>query len=122
MPSTNGHGPKGQAERVALYMRVSSEKQREAGTIQTQRAELERHAAARATCGRAPAGRREARRLRERSGVQARPLGAYAARDPGRCRPTGAGGRRTSLRYRALRDGHGSRTAHVSDARIVRGV
>ena len=47
MPSTNSHGPKGQAKRVALYMRVSSEEQREAGTIQTQRAELERHAAAR---------------------------------------------------------------------------
>jgi site-specific DNA recombinase len=34
MPSTNGHGSK--SERVALYMRVSSEEQREAGTIQTQ--------------------------------------------------------------------------------------
>jgi site-specific DNA recombinase len=33
MPSTNGNGP----ERVALYLRVSSEEQRDAGTIQTQR-------------------------------------------------------------------------------------
>jgi site-specific DNA recombinase len=39
MPSTNGHGSKGDAERVALYLRVSSEEQRDAGTIQTQRAE-----------------------------------------------------------------------------------
>jgi site-specific DNA recombinase len=43
MPSTNGHGSK--LERVALYLRVSSEEQREAGTIQTQRDFLERHAA-----------------------------------------------------------------------------
>src|SRR5919202_2378967 len=35
MPSTNGHGSK--PERIALYMRVSSEEQRDAGTIQTQR-------------------------------------------------------------------------------------
>ena len=35
MPSTNGHGAK--SERVALYLRVSSEEQRDAGTIQTQR-------------------------------------------------------------------------------------
>jgi site-specific DNA recombinase len=35
MPSTNGHGP--EPERVALYLRVSSEEQRDAGTIQTQR-------------------------------------------------------------------------------------
>jgi site-specific DNA recombinase len=34
MPSTNGHGS--QPEQVALYLRVSSEEQREAGTIQTQ--------------------------------------------------------------------------------------
>ena len=39
MPSTNGHGPT--PERVALYIRVSSEEQREAGTIQTQREFLE---------------------------------------------------------------------------------
>src|SRR5215207_2858159 len=39
MPSTNGHGPK--TERVALYLRVSSEEQREGGTIQTQREFLE---------------------------------------------------------------------------------
>jgi site-specific DNA recombinase len=44
MPTTNGHGSK--LERVALYLRVSSEEQRDAGTIQTQRAELERDAAA----------------------------------------------------------------------------
>jgi hypothetical protein len=31
MPSTNGHGPK--PERVALYLRVSSEEQRERETI-----------------------------------------------------------------------------------------
>ena len=42
MPSTNGHGAK--PERVALYLRVSSEEQREAGTIQTQREFLLRHA------------------------------------------------------------------------------
>jgi site-specific DNA recombinase len=43
MPSTNGHGAK--PERIALYLRVSSEEQREAGTIQTQRESLERYAA-----------------------------------------------------------------------------
>ena len=37
MPRTNGHG----SERVALYLRVSSEEQRDAGTIQTQRQFLE---------------------------------------------------------------------------------
>jgi site-specific DNA recombinase len=36
MPSTNGHGSASEAERVALYLRVSSEEQRDAGTIQTQ--------------------------------------------------------------------------------------
>lgn len=36
MPSTNGHGSKGEPERVALYMRVSSEEQREKATIETQ--------------------------------------------------------------------------------------
>ena len=45
MPNSNGHGS--EPERVALYLRVSSEEQREAGTIQTQRAELQRHTAAR---------------------------------------------------------------------------
>ncbi len=35
MPSTNGHGTK--PELVALYLRVSSEEQRERQTIQTQR-------------------------------------------------------------------------------------
>ena len=41
MTSTNGHGPSGATERVALYLRVSSEEQRDAGTIQTQREFLE---------------------------------------------------------------------------------
>src|SRR5919199_1388497 len=45
MPSTNGHGAK--PERVALYMRVSSEEQRDAGTIQTQDDSLTRYAAER---------------------------------------------------------------------------
>jgi DNA invertase Pin-like site-specific DNA recombinase len=45
MPSTNGHGST--PERVALYLRVSSEEQRDAGTIQTQRNYLERYAAER---------------------------------------------------------------------------
>jgi len=40
MPSTNGHG----SERVALYMRTSSDEQREAGTIQTQDEVLRVHA------------------------------------------------------------------------------
>jgi site-specific DNA recombinase len=39
MSSTNGHGA--EPERVALYLRVSSEEQRDAGTIQTQREFLE---------------------------------------------------------------------------------
>jgi len=39
MPSTNAKGSK--PERVALYLRVSSEEQRGAGTIQTQREFLE---------------------------------------------------------------------------------
>jgi site-specific DNA recombinase len=46
MPSTNGHTTK--PEQVALYMRVSCEEQRDAGTIQTQSDSLTRHAAA---CG-----------------------------------------------------------------------
>ena len=45
MPSTNGHGPK--SEPVAIYLRVSSEEQREAGTIQTQGGVGYCHAAAR---------------------------------------------------------------------------
>jgi site-specific DNA recombinase len=44
MPSTNGHTTN--QERAALYMRVSSEEQREAGTIQTQSDSLTRCAAA----------------------------------------------------------------------------
>jgi site-specific DNA recombinase len=43
MPSTNGHGPK--PERVALYMRTSSDEQREAGTINTQDGVLRTYAA-----------------------------------------------------------------------------
>jgi site-specific DNA recombinase len=46
MLSTNGHTTN--PERVALYMRVSSEEQREAGTIQTQSDSQTRHAA---SCG-----------------------------------------------------------------------
>ncbi len=42
MPTTNGHGP--EPERVALYLRVSSEEQRDTGTIETQREFLLRHA------------------------------------------------------------------------------
>ena len=45
MPSTNGHTTN--QERTALYLRVSSEGQREAGTIQTQSDSLTRYAAAR---------------------------------------------------------------------------
>jgi site-specific DNA recombinase len=41
MPSTNGHGSK--QERVALYMRVSSEEQRERETIEIQREFLEQY-------------------------------------------------------------------------------
>ncbi len=40
MPSTNGHGSKSDAGRVALYLRVSSDEQRERQTIETQRAFL----------------------------------------------------------------------------------
>ena len=42
MYTTNGHGSK--PERVALYLRVSSEEQRDAGTIETQREFLLRQA------------------------------------------------------------------------------
>jgi site-specific DNA recombinase len=41
MPSTNGHGSN--PERVALYLRVSSEEQVDAGTIQTQREFLDNY-------------------------------------------------------------------------------
>ena len=41
MPSTNGHGPK--PERVALYLRVSSEEQRDRETIEIQRELLEQY-------------------------------------------------------------------------------
>jgi site-specific DNA recombinase len=42
MPSTNGHGF--EPERVALYMRVSSEEQRQRQTIQTQQEFLSEYA------------------------------------------------------------------------------
>src|SRR4051812_42511341 len=41
--STDGHSTEAGAERVALYIRVSSEEQRDAGTIETQREFLEHH-------------------------------------------------------------------------------
>jgi hypothetical protein len=41
MPSTNGHGSK--PERVALYLRVSSEEQRDRETIELQREFLEQY-------------------------------------------------------------------------------
>jgi site-specific DNA recombinase len=42
MPSTNGHGSQA-SERVALYMRVSSEEQRDRETIEIQREFLEQY-------------------------------------------------------------------------------
>ena len=42
MPSTNGHGSKA-PERIALYMRVSSEEQRDRETIEVQREFLEQY-------------------------------------------------------------------------------
>ena len=44
MPSMNGDGSKSEIERVALYLRVSSEEQRERQTIQTQREFLSEYA------------------------------------------------------------------------------
>ena len=44
MPSTNGDGPNSEPEKVALYLRVSSEEQRERQTIQTQREFLTEYA------------------------------------------------------------------------------
>jgi site-specific DNA recombinase len=43
MPSTNGHGSSGATERVALYLRVSSEEQRDRETIELQREFLEQY-------------------------------------------------------------------------------
>jgi len=43
MPTTNGHGSNGTAERVALYLRVSSEEQRDRETIEIQREFLEQY-------------------------------------------------------------------------------
>jgi hypothetical protein len=41
VPSTNGHGSS--PERVAPYLRVSSEERRDCETIEAQRAEVENH-------------------------------------------------------------------------------
>jgi len=43
MPSTNGHGSSGATERVALYLRVSSEEQRDRETIEIQRGFLDQY-------------------------------------------------------------------------------
>jgi site-specific DNA recombinase len=43
MPTTNGHGSNGAAERVVLYLRVSSEEQRDRETIEIQRDFLEQY-------------------------------------------------------------------------------
>src|SRR3712207_141761 len=43
MPSTNGRGSSGAAERVALYLRVSSEDQRDRETIEIQREFLDQY-------------------------------------------------------------------------------
>ena len=43
MPSTNGHGPSEATEHTALYLRVSSEEQRERETIEIQREFLEQY-------------------------------------------------------------------------------
>jgi site-specific DNA recombinase len=43
MPGSNGHGSDGEAERIALYLRVSSEEQRDKHTIETQREFLEQY-------------------------------------------------------------------------------
>src|SRR3712207_6198047 len=43
MPSTNGHGSSGATERIALYLRVSSEEQRDRATIEIQRDFLEQY-------------------------------------------------------------------------------
>ena len=53
MPATNSRDPKGEAERVALYLRVGIPVQREEGTTETQRQYLERYIALRGS--RAPA-------------------------------------------------------------------
>ena len=43
MPNTNGHGSSGATERIALYLRVSSEEQRNCETIEIQREFLEQY-------------------------------------------------------------------------------
>ena len=43
MPSTNGHGPSDATEQIALYLRVSSEEQRERETMEIQREFLEQY-------------------------------------------------------------------------------
>jgi site-specific DNA recombinase len=42
-PNTNGHGSSGATERIALYLRVSSEEQRNRETIEIQREFLEQY-------------------------------------------------------------------------------
>src|SRR5918995_455608 len=43
MPSTNGHGPESEAGKVALYLRVSSDEQRERESIKTQQEFFEQY-------------------------------------------------------------------------------
>ena len=43
MPNINGHGSSGATERIALYLRVSSEEQRNRETIEIQREFLEQY-------------------------------------------------------------------------------
>ena len=98
MPSTNGHGPK--PERVALYLRVSSEEQKERKSIATQEQFLEEYCSLyglevaglykdEAISGTVPlledlecpaARRREGRRPRCGARLQAGPDRAHAAR------------------------------------------
>ena len=137
MSSTNG--PTTNPERVALYMRVSSEEQRDAGTIQTQSDSLTRHAAA---CGfevpevyaddgvsgtiplhERPEGRRlleDAKEGKFQSVLVYKldrlgrtQLGILDAAD--RLERLGGG---AALSYRALRDGHTAGEAPVPDAQL----
>src|SRR5918997_687925 len=43
MPSTNGHGPESDVGKVALYLRVSSDEQRERESIRTQQEFFEQY-------------------------------------------------------------------------------
>ena len=45
MTNTNGHGPAGGTEKIALYLRVSSEEQRDRETIEIQRKFLNEYCA-----------------------------------------------------------------------------